>query len=877
MSIKTTPYGFNPSLTAGLVLWLDASDATTITQTSGNITQWIDKSTSALTATAANNPTLVANVQNGFPGISFDGSSQYFNLGNNLNMGTNQIYIFVVSKFNSTADGAIIGKSLYGSQAARYSLIRSGAMIPLIEASGGAVNNSGLNSDTSTSARLLNMVWDRSNIYLYQNGSSVFSVGLSDSSNLTNGDSLLIGAYQNGSGGTPPVAGLYMNGYIHEILMYFTSTASPLGNTARQQIESYLAQKWGLTLGAGHPGLTSTVYRSTYLRNTVVKRNIATMTPFYTAFTPRQIGGLALWLDGADPAGTGVAPTSGATITSWKDKSGSANHFGTTSGTTTNILDNGKFGVNFPFGAVMTSANQITFTTSSQFFIVCKLLDPTGFAMILAFPNAVGISGTGDFSMRFNGGSLLGTQVGGDGNDLGNGTTYVNGNYNPNYTSTTYYNTYCMIDTAARTGGTSSLTLSSLLYGRSYTGYINEFLYFPAGITSTQRQQVESYLAQKWGLTSSLPGAHLNATQPAGAITTLSLANSRITIIPVLSITLKYTYTGSNQSFVVPSGVTSVNVYIWGAGGGAGLGGGGGAGCYVQGVLPVIPGETLTIVVGQGGGNKARALGKSYGGGGAGGGPDGGRSDIPSSQGGGRSAIVRSSTDLVTAAAGGGGRGGRGGRGRLVTGENGTGSATGGTQTAGGTNNGGLYIGGDANQDNSAAGGSGYYGGGGGGQDQAGGGGSCLTSNLALLPGESTYGTESSNGVLAPQTSSPYYNSDVAFGATSSYGYNYGSGGNGLVVVSFSSKTSVSLTYSRLILSAWYGSVAYRYGLDVTTTVNNAFGGNPSNTITLSLATFTDPQVGTTKYTFIVYMFNGIQKFSSAYAEGTVLTFSSLT
>ena len=86
MSITTTPYGFNPSLTAGLVLWLDASDATTITQSSGNITQWRDKSTSALTATASNNPTLVANIQNGFPGISFDGSTQYFNLGNNLNM-----------------------------------------------------------------------------------------------------------------------------------------------------------------------------------------------------------------------------------------------------------------------------------------------------------------------------------------------------------------------------------------------------------------------------------------------------------------------------------------------------------------------------------------------------------------------------------------------------------------------------------------------------------------------------------------------------------------------------------------------------------------------------------------------------------------------
>ena len=39
---------------------------------------------------------------------------------------------------------------------------------------------------------------------------------------------------------------------------------------------------------------------------------------------------------------------------------------------------------------------------------------------------------------------------------------------------------------------------------------------------------MESYLAQKWGLVSSLPGGHLNATQPAGAITLTALTNFRI-------------------------------------------------------------------------------------------------------------------------------------------------------------------------------------------------------------------------------------------------------------------------------------------------------------------------------------------------------------
>jgi hypothetical protein len=57
---------------------------------------------------------------------------------------------------------------------------------------------------------------------------------------------------------------------------------------------------------------------------------------------------------------------------------------------------------------------------------------------------------------------------------------------------------------------------------------VGEIIMYNGEITATQRQQVESYLAQKWGLTASLPGDHLNATQPAGAITLTALTNFRI-------------------------------------------------------------------------------------------------------------------------------------------------------------------------------------------------------------------------------------------------------------------------------------------------------------------------------------------------------------
>lgn len=62
-------------------------------------------------------------------------------------------------------------------------------------------------------------------------------------------------------------------------------------------------------------------------------------------------------------------------------------------------------------------------------------------------------------------------------------------------------------------------------------------------------------------------------------------------------------------SFTVPSGVRQLYIEVWGGGGGAGhigtdsnwLGGGGGGGGHARGTYPVVPGQVLSIVVGQGG------------------------------------------------------------------------------------------------------------------------------------------------------------------------------------------------------------------------------------------------------------------------------------
>ncbi|BBK42803.1 hypothetical protein STVA_28230 [Allostella vacuolata] len=168
------------------------------------------------------------------------------------------------------------------------------------------------------------------------------------------------------------------------------------------------------------------------------------------------------------------------------------------------------------------------------------------------------------------------------------------------------------------------------------------------------------------------------------------------------------------HSFVVPAGVTSINVKAWGQ---KAHGGGG----YTTGNLAVTPGETLTVIV-RGGGVWD---------GGEGGEGRGGNAD-DGGNGGGASGLRRGVTNLLIAAGGGGrggdesteecgdgnGGGGAGGAGGGTIGANGS-DSSGGSNSDGGSGGGGGSKGvanGNGGDGNSGDCGSGsYYGGGGGG------------------------------------------------------------------------------------------------------------------------------------------------------------------
>ena len=104
--------------------------------------------------------------------------------------------------------------------------------------------------------------------------------------------------------------------------------------------------------------------------------------------------------------------------------------------------------------------------------------------------------------------------------------------------------------------------------------------------------------------TSSCSGCTAGQSSPAGASMCVYYAGA--TTLNGIA-TVKYTYSGAYQQWVVPAGVSSLDVKMWGAGGGGQVYGfgysqqSGGSGGYTSGTITVTPSNILAIVVGGGG------------------------------------------------------------------------------------------------------------------------------------------------------------------------------------------------------------------------------------------------------------------------------------
>ena len=336
-----------------------------------------------------------------------------------------------------------------------------------------------------------------------------------------------------------------------------------------------------------------------------------------------------------------------------------------------------------------------------------------------------------------------------------------------------------------------------------------------------------------------------------------------------------FNYNGSQQTWVVPAGVTSVVVETWGAEGGGAQSGVGGKGAYAKGLLAVTPGQTLYINVGgrgtqsnssvrvnggfNGGGYVALAMNylSAYG------------FYYYAASGGGASDIRRGGTALgnrLIVAGGGGGtghttRGGHayGGNGGATVGGTGSGAESfdgggGGTQSAGGTAGGGpnsqyfstagtLGNGGSNNANgtgggyNGSGGGGGYYGGGtGGGAGAGGGGGSSYIGGV-------TSGVSIDGGSAMPSPTNP----DVSI---------FGNTGNGVVKITSTGTVCASTNRVPIVISVSdmalvSSSTINNIGLQTANTGGNVTsdGGSSITARGVCWSTSADPTIANSKTT----------------------------
>jgi len=602
---------FNPTQISGVAcaLWLDGADSANIQLSGTAVTQWNDKSGNAGHATqssSGNRPTFTGS------GVVFNAaSSQYLNLNTTF---SSTHSIFIVATPTSASQVYLFGRS-YASGHPTFILNYSGTALEYYPGGDGTTRTT-LASPTSTFVAGYVRTFGTGVVARY-NGNQVSLSGTPS----TEASSIAWGSL----GCSSPVYGNFYTGTIYEFIIYNTTLSAP----QCLQIESYLSQKWGLVgnLPSNHPGIISRVYPT-------LTKQIMSPQLYYTAFKPTQIGGCALWLDGADPAGTGIVPAQDSQIGTWVDKSGNSRSM-TVQGNSAYITYKKVNGINSVWFNNPSANNAYMKNTSFQviqngtvFMVFVPLAysatwnflwswNPTASSYLLPGMRIQQNNSNLQFYLTWFGANNYGT--------VNNGVTYLS-YFDWTNTSGTPLN-WSINGTIPPTAGTigsvinnTSVTefdLGADLGGVYGNMYLSEMIIYNSVISSTQRQQVESYLAAKWGLTSSLPASHLHTTQPAGkpvAATQLFLKALPINIDATGGDTVvtangyrthTFTTVGSAANFVINSNPinTPLQVLVVAGGGGGGgdrAAGGGGGGLIFLSSTTVAVG-TYNITVGAGG------------------------------------------------------------------------------------------------------------------------------------------------------------------------------------------------------------------------------------------------------------------------------------
>lgn len=526
---------FIPTSISGCQLWLDGADqsSASMTLSGASVTAWKDKTGVSTTTLAGTAPTLSTNLPNQ-TGVYFPGTG-YFTTSYTASPANETLFIvFNTNSVLYNAYSPLIGCSATGSRS--YSLSNSYNSLGYVSEAIAWGSTTNFNIGTTTIAE---GTYRGTTESVTVNGGTILTTA---SQSFTAGRTSII-AYSNGS---------YFKGWLYEIIAYNFA----LSTSQRQQVESYLANKWGVSvptrvLAPPHP--------------------FSSITSLTRRFNPIDIVGLHIWLDGADSSTmTPSTSSSGTTTTAWLDK---ANNYSFTPTATQNATSNGTVytvagptyvaggGLNFnnPSGSLGNGQQGMGIYSSALNSSPLYTLPNQSMTIVIAsYPNTntiyrrIAYTGSYQLGGAYLPNFLLGPEMGAyEGGTLAydyNGSAWAQLNYgSTGYNSNAVPRVDVMVSSPNAsqwwwTNGTlNTFNISSNVYGSSYSNYpvnyfllaaytstidgnrnfsgiIYEVLFYSNALTTNERQAVEGYLAWKWNFASSLIAGHPYAKIPPSSV-----------------------------------------------------------------------------------------------------------------------------------------------------------------------------------------------------------------------------------------------------------------------------------------------------------------------------------------------------------------------
>ena len=504
-------FPFTPLQLPGCIVWFDSADSNTYSGSGTTGFQWRSKGLNPLTASVNQTPGPAAATCNGYPCIYFSNSNTKLLTGTIPTLGAAGTTWFAAGFNNCNpqpADAAVLIASVSPEKAIRWS-IAGNVLIYALDASP-------LGTQTASNNGVRGFIETTSLFSAYQNGTL--------SSNTT------VATYQGGTNvsfvmGQWATSGLI--GGINEVIVY----NSPLSITQYQQVEGYLAWKYGYNaqLPATHPNFRATppvagqpTNFGQTVNQTVTRLEPLTQqnTSFWRAFSPTGLPNCVGWFDGKDPLGTGVVPAAGAAVSTWVDKSGQANNASSNSAALPFYNSNGYItftGSNF---LLLTNPNALVANSSFSIFVIEQRSNIQTSAQFNFWVGGSGNTGSNvnlQFGYRNSNVATLGfffndVDYASVPNPVANepfrlwdgvwdGTNqyiYLNGSNVAQRVQAGNITSWENGTIGGYRGGTSNY----------YAGNIGEIIFFKPALNATNRQQVEGYLAYKWGIQSNLPTTH---------------------------------------------------------------------------------------------------------------------------------------------------------------------------------------------------------------------------------------------------------------------------------------------------------------------------------------------------------------------------------